>query len=162
MGNTLLVEQQLTLCALFIEKDIKEAMFSIPNTKSPGPDGFSSNMASNKGLAHPPTLRIVMNTLHEFYQCAGLQANQAKSQIVFVECNPSLQQQCLDSIGFQEGTLPLRYLRVPITISRLNKLECRALVEKILGKIRLWSTKSISFAVRAQLLTSVMFGMYNY
>ena len=42
MGNRLSVEQQLTLCGLFIEKDIKAAMFSIPNKKSLGPDGFCS------------------------------------------------------------------------------------------------------------------------
>jgi len=42
MGNILIVEQQLALCAPFTEKDIKIALFSIPNTKSPGPDGFSS------------------------------------------------------------------------------------------------------------------------
>jgi len=42
MGNILTVEQQLALCASFTEKDIKTAIFSIPNTKSPGPDGFSS------------------------------------------------------------------------------------------------------------------------
>jgi len=56
----------------------------------------------------------------------------------------------------------LRYLGIPITVRRLNKLECIALVEKILGNIMLWSTKSISFAGRAQLLTSVVFGMHNY
>ncbi|KAJ8422553.1 hypothetical protein Cgig2_033476 [Carnegiea gigantea] len=41
-GNTLTVEQQLKLCAPFTDKEIKTAMFSIPNIKSPGPDGFSS------------------------------------------------------------------------------------------------------------------------
>jgi len=30
----------------------------------------------------------------------------------------------------------MKYLGVPITTSRLSKLECRALVEKIVGKIR--------------------------
>jgi len=42
MGNSLNVEQQLALCTPFTEQDIKDAIFSIPNTKSPGPDRFSS------------------------------------------------------------------------------------------------------------------------
>jgi len=42
IGNTLIVEQQLAMCAPFIKKDIKIAIFSTPNTKSPDPDGFSS------------------------------------------------------------------------------------------------------------------------
>ena len=41
-GNTLTVEQQMSLCTPFIDEEIKSMMFSIPNTKSLGPDGFSS------------------------------------------------------------------------------------------------------------------------
>ena len=42
MGNILTIKQQLALCALVSKKDIKAALFSIPNTKSPGLDGFYS------------------------------------------------------------------------------------------------------------------------
>jgi len=56
----------------------------------------------------------------------------------------------------------MRYLGVLITASKLSQLEYRTLVEKILGKIRQWSTRSFSFAGRPQLLESVRFGMYNF
>ncbi|KAJ8421597.1 hypothetical protein Cgig2_020786 [Carnegiea gigantea] len=42
MGNTLAIDQQLSLCASFLNKDIKTAMFSIPNTKFPVPNGYSN------------------------------------------------------------------------------------------------------------------------
>jgi len=42
MGHILTVEQQLKLCAPFTDQEIKTVMFSIPNIKSPGLDGFSS------------------------------------------------------------------------------------------------------------------------
>jgi len=42
-GPLLSVEQQLALLSPFFDKDIKEAIWSIPPTKSPGPDGFSSS-----------------------------------------------------------------------------------------------------------------------
>lgn len=112
--------------------------------------------------AHPQTLSIIEDKLLEFYNSAGLQANHAKSQTVFGACTLPLQHQCFDITGFQEGTLLTKYLGVPITASRLSKLECRTLVEKIVGKIRLCATKSISFAGRAQLLNSVIFGMFDY
>jgi len=41
-GPKLSIEQQIRLNASFIDLEIKEAIFSIPNAKSPGPDGFSS------------------------------------------------------------------------------------------------------------------------
>jgi len=55
---------------------------------------------------------------------------------------------------------PLKYLGVPITASRLIK--CMDLVNKILAKVHLWDTRSISFANRANLIRSVVFGMLNY
>jgi len=112
--------------------------------------------------AHPPTLHIIMNTLQNFQQLAGLQANQAKPHLVCGGCDPLLQKKCLDITGYQEGALPMRYLGVPITGSKLSKMECRSLVEKIMGKIKLWFTRNLSFAGRAQLLSPVIFGMYNF
>ena len=112
--------------------------------------------------AKPETLTIIHNTLLTFYQCNGLKANQTKSQMAFGGCSPSLQQQCLDLTGFQEGSLPLKYLGILITTSRLTKLECMALVEKITGKIRLSATKSIFFAGRAQLLNSMVSGIFSH
>jgi len=41
-GPVLIVEQQIHMCKNFSAKDIKEAIFSIPNIKSPSPDGYSN------------------------------------------------------------------------------------------------------------------------
>ena len=86
--------------------------------------------------AHLPTLQIIYNTLEEFYKVAGLRANPEKSQIVCRGCNSQLQQQCLEVTCYKEGDLPMKYLGVPITASRLSKLECHSLVDKITGKMR--------------------------
>jgi len=42
LGNTLPVDMQHLLCAPFTDTDIRDAIFSIPVLKSPGPDGFGS------------------------------------------------------------------------------------------------------------------------
>ena len=42
LGHTLTQEQQLRLCQPFNKSEIKQAIFSIPSHKSPGPDGFNS------------------------------------------------------------------------------------------------------------------------
>ncbi|KAJ8426340.1 hypothetical protein Cgig2_017438 [Carnegiea gigantea] len=49
-----------------------------------------------------------------------------------------------------------------MTAGRLSKLECRTLVDKIMKKVHLWAMKNLSFAGRAQLINSVIFGMFNY
>ena len=56
----------------------------------------------------------------------------------------------------------MNYLGVPITASRLTKLECNTLLEKILTRVRVWTTKQLSFAGRAVLINSAIFGMFNY
>ena len=42
LGPHLTMEQQVQLCKPLTETDVQQAIFSIPNTKSPGPDRFSS------------------------------------------------------------------------------------------------------------------------
>lgn len=43
LGPQLSKEQQVALCKPFTAEDVKLALLSIPNTKSLGPDGFSSD-----------------------------------------------------------------------------------------------------------------------
>lgn len=108
------------------------------------------------------SLEAVMSALKSFEQSAGLRANLQKSQLVLGGCNSYLQQQALQITGLPEHTFPLKYLGVPITASRLTKLECRSLVEKMTARVQLWSTRNISYAGRARLINNVLFGMFAY
>ena len=95
--------------------------------------------------AHPPTQRGIMQVLRDFQLCTILQANQAKSQAIYGGCTETLIEACQHITGFSTGTLPLRYLGLPLTSSRLTKIACRALVDKITRKVQLWSSRSLSF-----------------
>lgn len=64
--------------------------------------------------------------------------------------------------GFSEGGFPFRYLGVPITASKLSKVECSSLIDKIAIKIRYWSSKTSSYAGRLKLIETVIFGIYNF
>ena len=112
--------------------------------------------------AHLPTLKMITQVLTDFHACSGLKANTAESQVIFGGCGTDLQTGCLQINQFQEGSFMLRYLGVPITTSKLSKNECRALVEKIIAKVQLWSSRSFSFAGKAQLLNSVVYSMFSY
>ncbi|KAJ8440382.1 LOW QUALITY PROTEIN: hypothetical protein Cgig2_019371 [Carnegiea gigantea] len=112
--------------------------------------------------ADPPTLHHIMSALRAFHETVGLKANLSKSQVVVRGCKPRLQEQCLRITGFAESSFPMNYLGVPITASRLTKLECNTLLEKIRARVRTWTTKHLSFAGRAMLINSAIFGMINY
>ncbi|KAJ8432195.1 hypothetical protein Cgig2_013737 [Carnegiea gigantea] len=77
-------------------------------------------------------------------------------------CSSMLTSSCLNVTGFQIGSLPLKCLGIPITASIFSKLKCGSLVDKILAKAKIWSSKSISFARRTALINLVLFGLYNF
>ena len=84
--------------------------------------------------ARPTSLRILMEGFQAFTRCSGLKVNLTKSHIVFGGDCHQIYQDCLSITGFNKGQLPLKYLGMPITSSRLRKTECRTLVEKNLCK----------------------------
>jgi len=111
------------------------------------------------GKAGVRTIHTMKEALSSFSHCAGLEANLQKSQLFLRGCTPELHTHCLQAANFQEGTLPMAS---PIMASRLTKLECSTLVEKITARIHIWATRSLSFAGRAMLINGVIFGMFNY
>ena len=102
--------------------------------------------------ADPSSLQIVHTVLSSIKETAGLITNLQKSQLVLGGCHDELHQQCLTITGLTETSFPLKYLGVPITASRLTKIECTSLVEKIMAKVHMWATRNISFAGRARLI----------
>jgi len=81
--------------------------------------------------ADPHTLKFLMEALAAFHNTTRLKANLHKSQIVIGVASAELQNRCLRVMGLQDTQFPLSYMGVPITASRLTKIECNALIEKI-------------------------------
>jgi len=112
--------------------------------------------------ADPATLQEIMNALHHFHEVTGLQVNMAKSQMVLGGCSENLKKKCTEISGFQDSHFPLKYLGVPLTASRLTKAECEELIARIRAKVQVWITRNLSFAARARLINTIIFGMYSY
>lgn len=69
----------------------------------------------------------------------------------------------VDSVGFKVGSLPFRYLGVPISVNKLITTNCEKLIdEKMIGRIRVWSIRHIFFAGRRQLINSVLLSICVY
>ena len=68
----------------------------------------------------------------------------------------------MELTGFIEGKRPFTYLGLPITASKLSKVECKTLVEKITTRITTWASRHISYAGRPVLVNSVLFGIFNF
>ncbi|XP_071727247.1 uncharacterized protein [Rutidosis leptorrhynchoides] len=70
--------------------------------------------------------------------------------------------QILALMLFEEGTLPVRYLGVPLISSRLLNRDCKPLVEMVKNRIQDWKNKFLSFTGRVQLISSVLVSMQVY
>ncbi|KAJ8421818.1 hypothetical protein Cgig2_023811 [Carnegiea gigantea] len=63
-GPVLTTEQQLKLCSQFTDQEFKNAMFLIPNVKSPGPDGYDSGFyKSSWSIIRPLVCAALKETL---------------------------------------------------------------------------------------------------
>jgi len=113
-------------------------------------------------VADPTSVNLLMEAFVKFTNSTGLEANREKSQWVMGGCNTTTQQQIRTLVEFQEGHLPFRYMGVPITASKLSKVKCSFLVEKIAKKTHICATKSISYVGRIALINSVIMGIFNF
>ena len=63
----------------------------------------------------------------------------------------------------QEGALPLKYLGIPLMISsRLRISDCQVVIDSMKKKVQGWSSKSLSYGGRSQLVKSVLMSLENY
>ncbi|CAA7026594.1 unnamed protein product [Microthlaspi erraticum] len=64
--------------------------------------------------------------------------------------------------GFPIGSFPIRYLGLPLTCRKLRISEYSPLVEKLSKQFTTWSVRTLSFAGRLQLISSVIMGSVNF
>ncbi|GJY94750.1 sodium/hydrogen exchanger 6 [Tanacetum coccineum] len=72
-----------------------------------------------------------MDALEEFKNVSGLVPSIPKSIAFFCNVPNALKANILSSMPFAEGTLPVRYLGVPLISSRLLYRDCKVLIEKL-------------------------------
>uniref|UniRef100_A0A803PV22 Reverse transcriptase n=1 Tax=Cannabis sativa TaxID=3483 RepID=A0A803PV22_CANSA len=68
----------------------------------------------------------------------------------------------IEASGYSKGVMPFKYLGVPIFSKRLSKLDCEILTEKMIQRVRLWSSRNLSFAGRATFVNYVLIAIHIY
>ncbi|GJU20036.1 RNA-directed DNA polymerase, eukaryota, reverse transcriptase zinc-binding domain protein [Tanacetum coccineum] len=87
----------------------------------------------------PSSVRLIKSSLEEFGSHSGLVPNFNKSTIFFRSINNEDQQCLLDILPFQKGSLPMRYLGVPLITKRLVVKEINSIL-----KAFLWNSGEVS------------------
>ncbi|XP_071719040.1 uncharacterized protein [Rutidosis leptorrhynchoides] len=108
------------------------------------------------------SVKVIFDALDEFKECSGLTPSIPKSTGFFANVSSNVKNQILDLMPFEEGTLPVRYLGVPLISSRLLSSDCKPLIEMVKNRIQDWKNKFLSFTGRVQLISSVLVSMQIY
>ncbi|GJY03440.1 putative reverse transcriptase domain, reverse transcriptase zinc-binding domain protein [Tanacetum coccineum] len=111
---------------------------------------------------HPSSVDVIMKGLEEFKNVSGLVLSIPKSTAFFCNVPNALKTTIINSMPFAEGSLPVRYLGVPLISSRLLYRDCKILVEKLESCINDWRNKFLSIAGRLQLIRLVFSSMHIY
>ena len=108
-------------------------------------------------LADTNSVSTMMNTFDRFSKASGLEANTRKSNVYMSGIDRQTKEHLLQLLHMEEG----EYLRILLHSKKLNTTYCKPLVDKILGRIKFWSSRMLSYAGRIQLVGSVTGGMKN-
>jgi len=108
------------------------------------------------------SIMLLKSSLDRFSTLSGLTINLTKSSLYLSGIDGSLRSTFSTQLGIPEKTLPVRYLGVPLLSSRLSHADCIPLVERITARIQLWTSSSLTYAGRLQLIKSVLFSIQVY
>ena len=82
---------------------------------------------------------------------------------MFVDGNNSLlASQLATDFGWVQGSLPVKYLGVPLMPHKLRHQDYQQLIDKVKARVNTWTAKHLSFAGRLQLIQSVIYSMINF
>lgn len=65
-------------------------------------------------------VEMMLKTFHKFLNFTGVKVNNSKSILYFGSFQPDLREDLIRLTSFKEGTLPFKYLGVPITYKKLS------------------------------------------
>lgn len=108
------------------------------------------------------SVSVIKSALEEFSRISGLKPSMEKSLVFFGNVPDRVKSSILEIMPFSVGSLPIKYLGVPLISSRLCKQHCAPLIDKVKLKLQNWKNKSLSFAGRLQLIKSVVSSIQVY
>ncbi|XP_050229273.1 uncharacterized protein LOC126678417 [Mercurialis annua] len=108
------------------------------------------------------SIRKIANVLKHFYEVTRLKMINHKSSIYFYGVEDRKKNEIVNELSFSEGTLPVKYLGVPLINKRMSKDDCHGLIEKFTRRINHWTARHLTYVSRLQLINAVLFSIHVY
>lgn len=108
------------------------------------------------------SVKILKEALDKFTEASGLSINHSKSSVFVAGVDDEMQNRIISDLGIDKAESHPSYLGVPLITTRLKRSNCLQLVDRIRGRIKLWTVSILSYAGRLQLIKSVLFATQVY
>lgn len=108
------------------------------------------------------SLQVVKRTVEKFHQMPGLKPGYEKSKIFTLGVSIEEAKEMAVYMGIPLGSLPVKYLAVPLISTRLTSLDCQHILDKMLRRIQSWANKVLSYGRRVILVKSIRNSMFVY
>ena len=103
----------------------------------------------------------ILHVFKEFASMSGLHISLEKSTL-FLAGVCEDREAILAQFPFEVGTLPVRYLGVPLLTKRMTSSDYSPLINRVRKQITSWTARQLSFAGRLQLIGSVIHSITNF
>ncbi|CAG7886739.1 unnamed protein product [Brassica rapa] len=108
------------------------------------------------------SLRGIMQVLRDFQRKSGLALNLRKTS-VFLDGNDRVAAQSVATdFGLTQGSLPVKYLGLPLSSRRLGRIGYQPLLDKVRQRISSWTARHLSFSGKAPIASSVIYSIINF
>lgn len=104
----------------------------------------------------------IMEILEIFKSDSGLGISREKTFLFRDGRNVALNNQISNNVGISLGSLPVRYLGVPLTTQKLRPCDYQPVIDKLKSRFTSWSARRLSFTGRLQLIQSVIYSTINF
>lgn len=103
-----------------------------------------------------------LSVFEGFAKWSGLSISLEKSTVYMAGVEAEEKRRILRNFPFAEGSLPVRYLGLPLMTQAMKRQDYLPLVERIRSKICSWTSRFLSYAGRLQLIKSVLVSIVNF
>jgi hypothetical protein len=107
-------------------------------------------------------INFLASTLHQFGDVTGLVTNCSKSQVAPIRCMGLDLDHILHAFPANHTNFPMKYLGLPLSITRLKRIHFQPLEDKVAAKLVPWLGKHVTMAGRATLVKSVLTSIVIY
>ncbi|XP_074288629.1 uncharacterized protein LOC141613783 [Silene latifolia] len=94
----------------------------------------------------------LLRAFQSFSRASGLQMKKGKSSIYSNGVDNLVLTDIIKYSSMKHGSLPFKYLGIPIASKKLSVLECNCLVERVVSRIRSIGSRKLSYAGRLVLI----------